>query len=157
MTFIFYFGLQNFCPHSLKEFLKIFEFPLSQSYYFFLILTLSNFKLKLLDHFFQMLSLKCKYHGDWIHIGGGLVSKLCLTLGDLMDCGLPGSSVHGDSLDKNIRVGCHFLLQEIFTTQGLNPGGLHCRPFPYQLSYEGSPGYTLSSNKIYMKKFAFNG
>ena len=104
-----------------------------------------------------MLSLKCIYHGDWIHIGGGLVSKLYLTLGDPMDCSLPSSSVHGGSLGKNIGVGCHFLLQGIFLTQGLNPGGLHCRPFPYQLSYEGSPGYTLSSNKKYMKKFAFNG
>ena len=28
---------------------------------------------------------------------------------------------------KNTGVGCHFLLQEIFPTQGLNPGLLHCR------------------------------
>ena len=28
---------------------------------------------------------------------------------------------------KNIGVGCHFLLQEIFPTQGLNPGLPHCR------------------------------
>ena len=27
--------------------------------------------------------------------GGGLVAKLCPTLGDPMDCSLPGSSVHG--------------------------------------------------------------
>ena len=35
--------------------------------------------------------------------------------------GLPG---------KNIRVGCHFLLQGIFPTQGSNPGLLHCRWSP---------------------------
>ena len=29
--------------------------------------------------------------------GGGLITKSCLTLSDLMDCSLPGSSVHGIS------------------------------------------------------------
>ena len=28
---------------------------------------------------------------------------------------------------------CHFLLQGIFTTQGLNPGLLHCREIFYRL------------------------
>ena len=37
-----------------------------------------------------------------------------------MDCGPPGSSVHGDSPGKNTGVGCHALLQGIFLTQGLN-------------------------------------
>ena len=32
----------------------------------------------------------------------------------------PGSSVHGISPGKNTGVGCHFLLQWIFPTQGLN-------------------------------------
>ena len=31
-----------------------------------------------------------------------------------------------DSPGKNIRVGCHFLLQGIFPTQGSNTGLLHC-------------------------------
>ena len=35
-----------------------------------------------------------------------------------MDCSLPGSS--WDSPGKNTGVGCHFLLQAIFLTQGLN-------------------------------------
>ena len=43
-----------------------------------------------------------------------------------MDCSPPGSSVHGDSPGKSTRVGCCFLLQGIFLTQGLNPGLLHC-------------------------------
>ena len=34
----------------------------------------------------------------------------------------PVSSVHGASSGKNTGVGCHFFLQEIFPTQGLNPG-----------------------------------
>ena len=36
---------------------------------------------------------------------------------------------------KNTGVGCHFLLQGIFLTQGLNPGLLHCRKILYHLSY----------------------
>ena len=40
-----------------------------------------------------------------------LVTQLCLTFCDLMNCSPPGISVHGDSLGKNTRVGCHFLLQ----------------------------------------------
>ena len=31
--------------------------------------------------------------------------------------------------------GCHFLLQGIFSTEGLNPGLLHCRQTPYHLSH----------------------
>ena len=63
-----------------------------------------------------------------------LVTQLCLNLCDLMDCSPPGSSVHGDSLGKNTRVGCHALLQGIFPTQGSNPGLLDCRRILYLLS-----------------------
>ena len=35
---------------------------------------------------------------------------------------------------KDTGVGCHFLLQGIFLSQGLNPGLLHCRQTLYQLS-----------------------
>ena len=34
-------------------------------------------------------------------------------------------------------VGCHFLLQEIFLTQGLNLGLLDCRQTLYRLSHQG--------------------
>ena len=61
-----------------------------------------------------------------------------LTLCNPMDCSLPGSALHGDSAGKNTGVGCHFLLQGIFPTQGLNPGLLHCRQTLYPLSYQGS-------------------
>ena len=40
---------------------------------------------------------------------------------------------------KNTGVGCHFLLQRIFPTQGLNPGLLHSRQMLYYLSHPGSP------------------
>ena len=42
---------------------------------------------------------------------------------------------------KNTGVRCHFLLQEIFSTQRLNPGLQHCRWTLYCLSHEGSPEY----------------
>ena len=51
---------------------------------------------------------------------------------DPTDCSPPGSSVHGDSPDKNAGVGCHFLLQGIFRTQGWSdPHLLHCRQILY--------------------------
>ena len=50
-------------------------------------------------------------------------SALC----DTMDCSLPGSSLHGVLQFKSTGVGCHFLLQGIFPTQGSNPGLLHSR------------------------------
>ena len=58
----------------------------------------------------------------------------CPTLCDPMDCSPPGSPVHG--------VGCHFLLQGIFLTQGSNLHFLwllHCRRILYRLSHQGSP------------------
>ena len=46
-----------------------------------------------------------------------LVTKSCLTLDDVMDYSLPGSSVHGILHSKDTGVGCHFLLQGIFPDQ----------------------------------------
>ena len=43
-----------------------------------------------------------------------------------------------NSLGQNTGVGSCSLLQGIFTTQGSNPGLLHCRWIPYQLSHKGS-------------------
>ena len=39
---------------------------------------------------------------------------------------------------KNTGLGCHFLLQVIFLTQGLNPSLLHYRQIVYHLSHQGS-------------------
>ena len=47
-----------------------------------------------------------------------------------------------NSLGKNTEMGCYFLLQGIFLTQGLNScllHILHCRKILYRLSYQGSP------------------
>ena len=46
------------------------------------------------------------------------VTLSCPALCDPEDCSPPGSSIHGDSPGKNTGVGCHFLLQGIFWTQG---------------------------------------
>ena len=40
---------------------------------------------------------------------------------------------------KNTGVGCHSLLQEIFLTQKLNLGLLHCQQMLYSLSHQGGP------------------
>ena len=72
------------------------------------------------------------------------VTQLCLTLCDPMDCSLPRSSIHfpdkstGDFPGKSTGVGCHFLLQRIFPTQGSNLGLPHCRQTLYHLSHQGS-------------------
>ena len=47
---------------------------------------------------------------------------------------------------KNTGVGCHFLLQRIFPTQGSNPGLPHCRQMLYCLSYQGRL-YEVSLNQ----------
>ena len=51
------------------------------------------------------------------------VAQSCPTLCNPMYCSLPRSSIHG----MNTGVGCHFLLQRIFPTQGSNLGLLHSR------------------------------
>ena len=43
-----------------------------------------------------------------------------------------------DSPGKNTGVGCHFFLQEIFSTPGLNLGLPHCKQTLYRLSHQGS-------------------
>ena len=72
------------------------------------------------------------------------VAQLCPTLFNPTDCSLPGSSVHGIFPSKNTGVGCNFLLQRIFPTQGLNLGLPHCRQMLYHLSHQGS---SLMPNK----------
>ena len=67
-----------------------------------------------------------------------LVTQSCPTVCNPMDCSPLGSSVHG-ILQARILEGCHFLLQGIFPTQGLNSGLLHCWQILYHLSHQGSP------------------
>ena len=69
-----------------------------------------------------------------IHKSESEVAQSCLTL-----CDPPASLLHSwDSPGKNTGMGCRFLFQEIFPTQGLNLGLPHCR----QESRQGIPYYT---------------
>ena len=53
-----------------------------------------------------------------------------------------------DSPSKNTGVGCHFFLQRIFPTQGLNPGLPHCKQTLYRLSHQKSLDSILKSRDI---------
>ena len=63
---------------------------------------------------------RIKASRNWSVSGGSSVSQSSPTLCNPEVCSLPGFSVHGDSPGKNTGVGCHFLLQGIFPTQGSN-------------------------------------
>ena len=76
---------------------------------------------------------------DIFNIIPSLVTQSCPTLCDPTDCSPPGSSVHEYSPGKNTGVGCHALLQGIFSTQGLNPGLPQGRRILYHLRHQGSP------------------
>ena len=56
------------------------------------------------------------------------VTQSCPTLCDPIDCSLPFSR-------KSNGLGCHFLLQRIFPTQGSNPGLPRCWQMLYHLSH----------------------
>ena len=75
------------------------------------------------------------------------VTQLCLTLCKPMCYILPGSSVHGN-LQARTLVGCHFLLQGIFLTQGPDPGFLCCRQIPYHLSHQGHKSTHNTEDKV---------
>ena len=55
-----------------------------------------------------------------------------------------------DSPGKSSGVGCHFLLQRIFLTQGLNPGLLHCRQTLYRQSTKDRGNYTNTKLLCYI-------
>ena len=60
-----------------------------------------------------------------------------------------------DSPGKNTGVGCHFFLQGIFPTQGLNPLLLrlwHCQVDSLPLYHLGSPLYSINLNKYYVPR-----
>ena len=69
------------------------------------------------------------------------VTQLCPTLCNPVDYTVSP----WNSPSQNTGVGIHFLLQQIFPTQELNQGLLHCRRVLYQLSYQGSPLQSLNS------------
>ena len=85
-----------------------------------------------------------------------LVTQLCPTLCDPMDCSLPGSSVHGILQARILEyiysnpgnTGFLFPSPWIFPMQGSNLGLLHCRQIFYCLSHQGS---SLQNALIWLK------
>ena len=88
---------------------------------------------------------------DLVSFSVCLVFQSCLILCDPM--GGLCSSVHGDSLGKNLRVGCHALLQGIFPTEGLNPALLHYRQILYGLSHQGSMNAGVGTRSLLQEIF----
>ena len=70
-----------------------------------------------------------------------------------MNCSLPSSSVHRNFPGKNTGVGCHFLLQGIFLTQGSNLSLLPWQADSLPQCHLGSPFKHYLSK--YKKKAAF--
>ena len=68
------------------------------------------------------------------------------------DCNPPSSFCPWDFPGKNTGVGCHFLLQAIFSTQGLNLHLLHWQADSLQLSHQGSPEHRGEFLKILLVK-----
>ena len=72
-----------------------------------------------------------------------LVTQLCLTLCNPMDCSPSGFSVCGIFQGRILEWGAIPLRQGIFLTQGLNLGLLHCRQILYCLSHQGSSFFLI--------------
>ena len=86
---------------------------------------------------------------DHVYIIYNEVAQSCPTLCDPMDCVAYRLLLPWDFPSKKTGVGCHFLLQEIFPTQGLNTGPLHCRQTLYHLSHQGCPMWYICASYIY--------
>ena len=79
------------------------------------------------------------------------VAQSCLTLCNPWTIACTRLLPQWDSLGKNTGVGCHFLLQGIFPTQGSNPGLAHCRQTLYCLSHQGSLIHTHTHTHTHIK------
>ena len=70
------------------------------------------------------------------------IAQSCLILCYTMDCSPPDFSVHeilqAKTLSTLRTMGCHSVLQGIFSTPGSNLGILHCRQIFYHLSHQES-------------------
>ena len=81
-----------------------------------------------------------------------LVPQSCLTLCNPMDYSLPGCSVPGLFPGNNTGMGCHFLLQGIFLTQGSKVHFLlclHCQVDSLPLRYLG---INYTSKKMFKRE-----
>ena len=74
--------------------------------------------------------------GASVQFSGSVLSDSFVTT---MDCRPQGNFCLWDFPGKNTRVGCHFLFQGIFLTQGSSLGLLQYRHILYSLNHQGSP------------------
>ena len=81
----------------------------------------------------------------YIHVC--VCSQSCLTLCDPIDCSPLGSSVHEIFQVWNTGAGCHFCLQGIFPTQGLNLCLLHLQADSLPLCHLRSPCTYIHTHK----------
>ena len=99
----------------------------------------------------------------WRETPGAKSLQLCPTLCDPIDYSLPGSVCPWDSPGKSTGVGCHALLQGIFTIQGSNSHLLHWQVGSLQLVllekllafHEGSvklPSGSFQINRVQAEK-----
>ena len=101
--------------------------------------------------FFSVRRGKPLQNFEWMS-GMCLVAQACLTLENPLGCSRSRLLCSWDFPGKNTEVGCHFLLQGIFPTQGLNPYLLcllHWRQILYPWSHQGTPWVGCSS--LYFK------
>ena len=100
-----------------------------------------KFKIQSLSHTNHISRALCSHgaRGLLSCIAHMLHAQSCPTLCDPMDCSPPDSSVHGNSPGKDTGVGCHALLQGIFSTQRSNPCLLHWQANFLPLRHQGSP------------------
>ena len=83
------------------------------------------------------------------------VSHLCITLYNLLDCSLPGSSVHG-ILQAGYQSGLPFPSPGDLSDPGSSLGLLHCRQILYHLSHPGSPNRNIASQTYREACFLFS-
>ena len=83
-----------------------------------------------------------------------LVAQSCLTLGNPMDYSPTRPLCPWGFAGKNTGVGCQFLLQGLFPTQGLNLCLLHCQADSLPLSHQRTPsfGLPISNSAAVFKK-----
>ena len=89
------------------------------------------------DHCIFRRKRKIKHPGLTASCMASEVAQSFPTLCNPMDSSLPQASLSMGFSRQEAGVGCHFLLQGIFPTQGSNPGLSHCRQTLYHLSHQG--------------------
>ena len=99
------------------------------------------------------LFIQCYYIFSFLHMffywmGIFKRSQLYATKSESESLSVMSDSLWPHSPGQSTAVGSLSLLQDIFPTQGLNQGLLHCRRILYQLSYQGSPESESESRSV---------